>query len=467
MRIHSLEPFRTCLLIVLPLLVLPFFVPSPFASESGRMVVLVSIDGFASYYLDDPMADIPTIRRLAEEGVRAKRMNVCFPSVTWVSHTTLIAGVYPQKHGMVGNSFLDRDTLKEMRFVGDAEFTKDEAVKSPTLYDAAYAAGLKTAAVIWPAVRGAKTLHWLTPDVNSEELILRDTTPELNRDLGAPIGNPIATISQWRWGTEPGPYRDGKYSELAAWLLTEKQPDLLLLHLICPDAFSHTYGPQSPVAYWSLNYIEIRIQYIINKLEDAGLLDRVSLFIVSDHGFESIEHQLYPNVLLKQNGLANFDGETLQPGSEAYVLSHGGSASVYLLNSSRKEEVKSRVVSLFSKLDGVQQILEPDEFQRLGLPSPNENPRQGDLMLIPKDHYAFSSKVGGNEVVVHGGYTGTHGHLPSHPRMGALFTAWGNGIRKGVRLDSIESVDVAPTLAELLGISMQNTDGKIRREILE
>jgi hypothetical protein len=49
--------------------------------------------------------------------------------------------------------------------------------------------------------------------------------------------------------------------------------------------------------------------------------------------------------------------------------------------------------------------------------------------------------------------------------MRGTFVAWGAGIRPGARLPVIRSVDVAPTIARLLGLRLENTDGKPREEI--
>ncbi len=440
------------------------------ASDAGsnRMAVLISVDGLASDYLEDPQVDLPTLRQLARQGASARRMDVCFPSVTWTSHTTLVTGAYPRKHGLISNTVLDRETLKPIRYVGDPIFTKDEAVKAQTLYDAAHEAGLQTAAVIWPAVRGAKTLDWLTPDVNSEELILQETTPEINQDLGPPYGNPVAAFAKWRWGVNPGPMRDWKYSELAAYLLTQKRPNLLLLHLVCPDAYQHEYGPQSPEAYWSINYIDSRLNYLVEHVRRAGLLERTAFFVVSDHGFESVTHQILPNLALRRAGLAQFGEAGILPGSRAYSLSNGGSAAVYILDSEHKEASIQRVRDVLSQVEGIKQILGPEDFHRLGLPTPEENPEQGDLMLIPEEHYAFSEKATGEApVLVLDQTAGTHGYLPDHPRMGAIFVAWGHGIRPGVQLGTIQSVDVAPTIARFLGIILKDADGRILEEILD
>lgn len=284
---------------------------------------------------------------------------------------------------------------------------------------------------------------------------------------GAPIGNPIAEISKWRWGAAPGPFRDRKYSELAAYLLTEKKADLVLLHLVCPDSFQHKHAPKSPVAYWSINYIDSRIRHITSQLRRAGRLDRTTFVLVGDHGFETVTHQIRPNLLLKKEGLLTMEGSSVQKGSDAYALSNGGSASVYILSEANKAKTAERLKKMFLQVEGVREVLDGSDFHRLGLPTPEENPEQGDLMLIPEEHYAFSGGADGSDVVVAGQHSGSHGYLPSHPRMGSIFVAWGSGIKKGVKLKSAEAVDIAPTIAALLGIEMENPDGRVLTEIFE
>src|SRR5262245_10078713 len=78
------------------------------ADEPVKHVVLVSIDGLAASYLNDARAELPTLRKLAKTGAVAKGMITSFPSVTWPSHTSLITGVHPARHGVIGNSVWSR-----------------------------------------------------------------------------------------------------------------------------------------------------------------------------------------------------------------------------------------------------------------------------------------------------------------------------------------------------------------------
>src|SRR5262249_21287724 len=60
------------------------------APANDHIVVMISVDGLAAYYLDDPRADVPTLRMLAKEGARAESMKAVTPTVTWPNHTTLV-----------------------------------------------------------------------------------------------------------------------------------------------------------------------------------------------------------------------------------------------------------------------------------------------------------------------------------------------------------------------------------------
>ena len=123
------------------------------ATDSKRIVVLVSIDGLAAFYVDDPVRRMPTIRASAKEGVWG-HMKASAPTVTWPNHTTLVTGVTPARHGVVGNNYFDRQR-GAAGAISDPDLDKDQIVKTPTIYDVAKSSGLKTAAIRWPATRNA------------------------------------------------------------------------------------------------------------------------------------------------------------------------------------------------------------------------------------------------------------------------------------------------------------------------
>ena len=78
---------------------------APAVPPGERVVILVSLDGFRWDYLQKYQ---PTnLTRLAKEGVQAKRLIPAFPSLTFPNHYTIVTGLWPEHHGIIGNNFYD------------------------------------------------------------------------------------------------------------------------------------------------------------------------------------------------------------------------------------------------------------------------------------------------------------------------------------------------------------------------
>jgi predicted AlkP superfamily pyrophosphatase or phosphodiesterase len=90
-------------------------------------------------------------------------------------------------------------------------------------------------------------------------------------------------------------------------------------------------------------------------------------------------------------------------------------------------------------------------------------------MLTAKNGYAFAAGVTADKTVVDApdGSLGTHGYISYDPEIQSLFIASGRGIAAGVKLQTVNNVDIAPTAAALLGLELQNVDGRVLTEILQ
>lgn len=429
-----------------------------------KHVVLVSIDGLAASYLDDPRAELPTLRMLAKRGASAKGMITSFPSVTWPSHTSLVTGVQPARHGVIGNSVWNRKLNRAVTYIGDPELTKDEAVKAPTIYDVAHKAGLTCGSVIWPCCTDAKSLNWIIPDAGKPELHARFTTPGFVQELGK-AGIDISKLGEWGWNKERSTERDILYTKVANYLLTDKQANLVLVHLVTPDGVEHAYGPHTPEAYKAVNESDQRVAEIWATLQKPPLAGNSTLFVVSDHGFAPYDKFIRPNVVLKEMGLVTADGGNKVTGRQAWCVAQGGSAFIYLLDAAAKAksaEIKERL----AKLEGVTGVLEPSEYAKYGMALPESNTESPDFVLLTSPGYSFNEAITGESVGGAGGHKGSHGHDTAPAYMHATFIAAGTGIKPGVQLDIIKNVDVAPTIAKLLGLAITNVDGRVLSEIL-
>lgn len=438
----------------------------PAAPRADRHVILISVDGLASYYFDDPRAHMPTIRRLAAEGARARRMKCSFPSVTWPNHTTLVTGVEPGRHGVIANNYYDRATKKAVPFIPDPLFDKDEIVKVPTIYDVAHQAGLKTAGVIWPASRNAKTLDWTVPDVFDQQIFESASTPSLLAELRAK-GIPYDKQMEWcKAGNAGKPQRDWMYTRMSEHILTTHRPNVLLLHLVTVDSFEHATGRNTPEAYWACNDSDNRVREVVEAVEAAGLRDRTTFIVTADHGFITYTNEIKPNVTLRKLGLLKTAGARAVE-ERAYCLTQGGAAMIYVIDQANRAAILRDLKPKLAALPGVEAVIEAKDFATVGQLAPDQDPRSPDLYLSAADGYAFSGTATGEEEVSGTTPKGTHGYLTTHPLMYAGFVASGAGIRKGVVVDEITNLDVAPTMAALLGLTMKNVDGRVLQEILK
>jgi predicted AlkP superfamily pyrophosphatase or phosphodiesterase len=429
-----------------------------------KQVVLVSVDGLAASYLDDPKADLPTLRRLRKLGASADGMITSFPSVTWPAHASLVTGTRPRTHGVLANTVFDRRTRQTVVYIGDPALTKDQTVRVPTLYDVAHAAGLKTAAVIWPATNGARNLDWTIPDAARGELHQRYTTPGLVPEL-ATAGIDISQLGTWGWQKQYALRRDRLYAQVAAYLIDKKQVNLLLVHLVSADGIQHVFGPQTLAAYQAVAFEDRCVKEIWDALKKSPLTAESALFVVSDHGFAPYDKLIRPNVILARLGLIETDKSGNVVRRSAWSVATGGSAFLYLFD----KEGQARIAEIraeLKKLDAVESVLEPAEFEKLGLPRPEENSEMAQLVLTTRPGFEFDDAVVGQPIVDAGGHKGCHGHRPEPAYMHATFIAWGAGIRTGARLKTIENIDVAPTISHLLRVPLPAAEGRVVSEIL-
>ena len=272
-----------------------------------RVVVMISVDGLAADYLDDPKAEMPNIRKMAAEGARAASMRAVNPTVTWPNHTTLVTGDTPAKHGVVGNNYLDRATGKKVTLIADPVYDKVQIVKVPTIYDVAKANGMKTAAVRWPATRNAPTLDWTTPDVRTLDLVRDFTTPSLTNECAKAGINLFEERAESESALDERPI-DENYTRTFDLILREHHPNLALMHLVNVDHTQHLKGPRNEAAYEAIKLADKQVGEIWAEVQ-RDYPGKATVFVVSDHGFSAINVQILPNVILRKAGLLEGSGE--------------------------------------------------------------------------------------------------------------------------------------------------------------
>ena len=402
------------------------------------MVVVISLDGFPAFALDNPKLPIPTLRHLIRNGATA-RMTPVNPTVTWPNHTAMVTGVRADEHGVLANGTIAPTggwpPVKVEPMVG-----KEKMVRVPTVYDAAYKVGLTTAQVDWVAINQAPTItwafsEWAAPDGLVEREMIREGL--------------IAASDVENFGKSNIVFRDQIWTAAAVHLIREHKPNLLLLHLLSLDSVHHEFGPGTLAGTAAIGFLDGCVANVVEAVRAAGMSERTTFVIVSDHGFKPYTKQIRPSVALAAAGLAG----------KAYVLAEGGAAYIYF-DKAQAAELAPRAIRALAGVEGIDRIVSPDGFGALGLPQPERDPQMGHLLLTAKDGYAFSGATGGPVTAAVPERAGSHGYPASDPDMDALFIASGYGVRSGVRPGRIANVDIAPTVAKLLGVALPTAKGK-------
>ena len=240
-------------------------------------------------------------------------------------------------------------------------------------------------------------------------------------------------------------------------VLVRHDPGLLLVHFTAGDTRGHQDGILSPRHRAGLEAYDAQVGQILQTISATGRMDQTVIMVVSDHGFFPIKAAIDPAKLVTGAGLTAKDVTFVHNGHLSYAYLRGGAG-----REARVKALRSALVA-HAAIDKVYGVT---ELHTLGLPTPHENPAVGDLVLIATPDHAFRA-LGGPAVTGPYPYKATHGYPPDHPSNYPLFIAAGPGVKRQRKPVQIRNVDVAPTLAKLMGLQMPTAvDGRVLSELM-
>jgi predicted AlkP superfamily pyrophosphatase or phosphodiesterase len=218
------------------------------------------------------------------------------------------------------------------------------------------------------------------------------------------------------------------------------------LHLLTLDSEHHAYGPNTLAARTAIAFLDACVERLVDAVRTAGIADHTTLLIVSDHGFKAYKNEIRASVALQRAGL----------GEKAYVLAEGGSAYVYVSDDALIPAVRTALTGV----QGIARIIDAAGYPALGLPKPEKDPQFGQLLLTAAQGYSFSGATGGPVTAEVPQTGGSHGYPASDPDMNPIFIASGYRVRPQGRIGTVSNLDIAPTIAKLLGVPLPTAKGK-------
>ncbi|WP_370513183.1 alkaline phosphatase family protein [Fulvivirga sp. M361] len=418
---------------------------------------MVSIDGFRpDFYLEEKWP-APNLKYMAAHGVKALGVRGVFPSVTYPSHTTLITGAMPARHGIYYNSpFEEKAPTRKW-------YWETELIKTETLWHAVRKSGKKSASFIWPVSVGAP-IDYNIPEVWSLKKGYGRIQPM--RDNDQPDGlleemerEVLGTMGE---RTFNGDYlnREDRTGEMAAYVLETYKPDFMTLHLIATDHFQHEEGRDGHKVFTALAAADRAIGKIKEAAERAGILDQTTFIITGDHGFVDIHSALKPNVWLVEEGIR----ENKPDRGKWKATFHTSGASAFLMLKDKNDRetlarVQKKLKDLPERYKKLFRIMDRAALDKIGA-DPN-----AALALAPVPGVAMSAASDGTVLAPRKG--GTHGYFPDFKEIETGFVAYGAGVQSEKTLHKINLEDIAPVIAQLLNLNFQAIDGVLYPGILK
>ncbi len=372
------------------------------AAGRDNYTVIISLDGLRWDYLDT--YDVPFLNQLAREGVKAV-MQPSFPSKTFPNHYTLATGLTPDHHGVIANTFWDRERGVEFS-LGNKETRADgRYYGGDPVWLTAKHQGVKTAAVFWVgsdvAVNGEHPTYWR--DYQTQQLDYPDRVAEIIRLLKLP---------------------------------EQDRPHLVMAYFEEPDRSGHNYGPMNRMTRRALEELDLLLSNLWARIQLLPIADKVNFIVTGDHGMTSVDPKRFVDIddVLPKHWYERFCND--------YPTLIYASAPQY-------------VDSIYDALQGVDHIR---AWKKADIPAYlgyGTNKNMGDVVVLPDVGWLFADKPSKKQ-------RGSHGFDHTAADMQVGFRAIGPDFKVGYeKPDRFRNVCVYPLLCYLLGVTPSPNDGSL------
>jgi alkaline phosphatase D len=373
------------------------------AAQAEPYVILVSLDGFRYDYTREYSA--PNIAALGVRGASAPEgMIPAYPSVTFPNHYTIVTGLYPEHHGIVGNAFYDPARKKVYSYRDPAAETDGSWYGGTPLWVLAEQQGMRAACFFWPGseadIQGVRPTYYMKYDQKYPN--------------------------------------DKRVDQVLTWLKlsAEQRPHFITLYFSDVDSAGHAHGPDSSEVRDAVAEVDKEIGRLEAGVNELKL--PVDVVVLADHG------------MIKADG----DWIDLDQYFDKSMVVTPVEDFIYAKSDADAEKIFTALNGKSDKFKVYRSGKVPAELHFDG------NPREGDPVVVPTGPYLLrvsAPPTSATSVAMkfYGPPVGMHGYDSAHmPEMKAIFFAAGPDIRAGVKVAPFENVDVYPFVARILGLDI-------------
>lgn len=372
------------------------------AAGRDNYTVIISLDGLRWDYLDT--YDVPFMSQLAREGVKAV-MQPSFPSKTFPNHYTLATGLTPDHHGIITNTFWDRERGVEFSLGNKETRSKGYYYGGDPVWLTAKHQGVKTATVFWVgsdvAIQGEHPTYWL--DYQTQQIDYPGRVNEIIRLLKLP---------------------------------EKDRPHLIMAYFEEPDRSGHNYGPMHRMTRRAMEDMDLLLSNLWARIQLLPFADKVNFIVTGDHGMTSVDPKRFVDIddVLPKHWYERFCND--------YPTLIYASAPQYI----------DSICDALQAVDHVRAWKKADIPAYLGY---GTNKNMGDVVVLPDVGWLFADKPSKKQ-------RGSHGFDHTAADMQVGFRAIGPDFKVGYeKPDRFRNVCIYPLLCYLLGVNPSPNDGTL------
>ncbi len=427
---------------------------------SKQRMIVISLDAVGAR--DIPyLCSLPNFGKLWKRAAKCAHVQSVYPSITYPAHVSIVTGKKPVNHGVINNTL-----LQPMRPSPDWMWQR-KYVKGTTLYDEALKKGWKVASLLWPVTAKSRITYNL-PEVlanrpweNQIMVSALNGSPWYELELNKKFGSLRDGVHQ--------PALDNFVHASAMHTIAKYNPEMVLIHFTDVDTNRHIYGVDHPKVTEAMERHDKRLGELMDMLMATGDMDKTTVVILGDHCQFDTERVVYLNYLLKQEGFLQSDGDKI---TDYIYISKNCDGCTYIYENPKRKATKEEFAKLTNLLEtckedplyGIDRIFTGKEAGELGADDTCVYLVEAKAPVFYLDYcHTLTEPV---SEMKQGKMRGTHGYLPDKPDYETFFMAFGYGIKEGVEVPSMNLYDEGPTLAKIIGVSLSDTDGRCKDEIL-
>ena len=380
------------------------------ASAKKPYLILISLDGFRWDYVEKYKP--PHLINFIKNGINSESLIPSFPTKTFPNHYTIATGMYPDKHGIIANSFYSYD--KDMTYrIRDREKVEDGSFYSGNpIWIQANRSNMVTASYFFVGteanIQGLKPTYYYRFD-NSVK-------------------------------------NEARVNQAIDWLKLppKKRPHLITMYFSDMDDTGHKYGTKNDKELKkTLFELDTQLGVLFKGIEKTGL--PVNIIIVSDHGMSTVS-------------ISNFIAiEKIENDSLYTSIDNGAIVNIHPNN-------KNQIDSIYTYLKKKESNFKVYKTENTpGFEYIPKNKNWGAIQILPDFGYYFSSTKGITSRKQHINTNfGVHGYDQKYKDMHGIFYANGPAFKKAYRTPSIKNIHIYPLMCEILGLEVpSNIDGDL------